>query len=331
MGIKDSYGGGLNGRALIAIIIVAILWRTFISLDGSIAFWESLCSGIAIILLSWVIFVQIYYKYIKTTGWSMTNWIYQGIAVSMVSINVYVVIYYVMRWYKLLHVEAYLPMDFLFRDVRYICLVVFYCSVIWSAQYVKRMHDDYVSLSREKGLVHLISPFLYPRGKKLRDMGLSELIGAVITDERTLMVIVGLAFLWRTVISIDYNISIAESVCSGVALFIMGWFFWGYIVATSQKHKDWLDLAKVYYGVAIGVLAINMYVLVYYVMRWYRLLSVGGVTEAFVPLDYIFRDGRFFALVIFYCASIVLSKFLIRAYEEYRLLSATAETKKTSQ
>jgi hypothetical protein len=293
MGIKDSYGRGLNGRTLIAILIVAILWRIFISLDGSIAFWESLCSGIAIILLSWAIFVQIYYKYIKTTGWSMTNWIYQGIAVSMVSINVYVVIYYVMRWYKLLHVEAYLPMDFLFQ---------------------------------EKGLVHLLSPFLYQRGKKLREMGLSELIGAVITDERTLMVIVGLAFLWRTVISIDYNISIAESVCSGVALFIMGWLFWGYIVATSQKHKDWLDLAKVYYGVAIGVLAINIYVLVYYVMRWYRLSSLGGVTEAFVPLDYIFRDGRFFALVIFYCASIVLSKFLIRAYEEYRLLS-TAEAK----
>ena len=77
---------------------------------------------------------------------------------------------------------------------------------------------------------------------------------------------------------------------------------------------------------AIGVLAINIYVLVYYAMRWYRLAGVGDVSEAFVPLDYIFRDARFFALVIFYCASIVLSKFMKRAYEEYQLLATEAKT-----
>lgn len=329
MGIKDSFEKAiLDGRTIIAILIVAIFWRAYISLDGSIAFWESMCSGIALILFSWVLFAYMYLKSRELKGWVMSNWIYQGIAVSMVSINVYVVIYYAMRWYKLLHEEAFLPMDFLFRNIRYLTLVVFYCAVMWSANYVQKMHEDYTSLSREKGLLHLISPYLYARGKKLREMGLKELIGTVITDERTLMVIVGLAFLWRTVISIDFNITIGESMCSGIALFIMGWLFFAHIYSTSKKQEGWLDLVKVYHGIALGVIAINIYVLVYYGMRWYRLLGLGDITEAFVPLDYLFRDARFFALVIFYCASIVLSKFLKRAYEEYRLLSAAAKTSK---
>ncbi|MEA2032158.1 MAG: hypothetical protein U9N41_01070 [Euryarchaeota archaeon] len=327
MSIKDSFEKAiLDKRTLAVVVVVAVLWRTFISLDREIALWESMCSGIALFIFGWSLFAYMYLKPRKLKGWIMSNWIYQGIAVSMVSINIYVVIYYAMRWYKLLHVEAYLPLDFIFRDVRYLMLVVFYCGVIWSAKHVKSMHEDYVLLSHEKGLLHLISPYLYVRGKKLGEMGVKELMSTVITDERTLMVIVGIAFLWRTVISIDYNIALWESMCSGIALFIMGWLFFAYIYSMSRKQKGWSDLVKVYHGIASGLLAINIYVLVYYGMRWYRLIGLGGVAEAFVPLDYLFRDARFFALVMFYCASIVLSKFLKRAYEEYRLLSSEAKT-----
>ncbi|HJH26296.1 MAG TPA: hypothetical protein C5S37_05855 [Methanophagales archaeon] len=327
MGIKDSFEKAiLDKRTLAVIVAAAILWRAFISLDREIALWESMCSGIVLILFGWILFAYMCLKPKKLKGWIMSNWIYQGIAVSMVSINVYVVIYYAMRWHRLLHVEAYLPLDFIFRDIRYLMLVVFYCGVIWSAKYVKKMHEDYVLLSHEKGLLHLISPYLYLKGKKLREMGVKELMSTVITDERTLMVIVGIAFLWRTIISIDFNITIQESMCSGIALFIMGWFFFGYIYSMPRKQKGWPNLVKVYRGIASGLLAINIYVLVYYGMRWYRLIGVGGVAEAFVPLDYLFRDARFFALVMFYCASIVLSKFLKRAYEEYRLLSSGAKT-----
>ena len=327
MSIKDSFEKAiLDKRTLAVIVVAAILWRTFISLDREIALWESMCSGIVLILFGWGLFAYMCLKPKKLKGWVMSNWIYQGIAVSMISINVYVVIYYVMRWHRLLHVEAYLPLDYIFRDIRYLMLVVFYCGVIWSAKYVKNMHEDYVSLSEGKGLLHLISPYLYVRGKKLREMGVKELMSTVITDERTLMVIVGIAFLWRTVISIDYNIALWESMCSGIALFIMGWLFFAYIYSMSRKQKGWLNLVKVYHGIASGLLAINIYVLVYYGMRWYRLIGLGGVVEAFVPLDYLFRDARFFALVMFYCASIVLLKFLKRAYEEYRLLSSEAKT-----
>lgn len=330
MGIKDSFEKAiLDKRTLAVIVVAAILWRTYISLDGSIAFWESMCSGVALIIFGWGLFAYMYLKPKKLKGGVMSNWIYQGIAVSMVSINIYVVIYYAMRWYKLLHEEAYLPLDFIFRDIRYIALVVFYCGVIWSAKYVKKMHEDYVSLSEEKGLLHLISPYLYVRGKKLREMGVKELISTVITDERTLMVIVGIAFLWRTIISIDFKITIGESLCSGITLIIIGWLFLAYIYVMSKEQKGWSDLVKAYHGIAIGLTAINIYVLVYYGMRWYRLVGLEGVAEAFVPLDYLFRDARFFALVIFYCASIVVLKFLKRAYEEYRLLSA--EVSRASQ
>jgi len=325
MSIKDSFEKAmLDKRTLAVIVAAAILWRTFISLDREIALWESMSSGIVLILFGWALFAYMCLKPKKLKGWVMSNWIYQGIAVSMVSINVYVVIYYAMRWHGLLHVEAYLPLDYIFRDVRFITLVVFYCAVIWSAKHVKSMHEDYVSLSEEKGLLHLISPYLYLKGKSLREMGVKELMSTVITDERTLMVIIGIAFLWRTIISIDFNITIQESICSGLTLIIMGWLFLAYVYFISMKEKGWSDLIKAYHGIAIGLTAINVYVLVYYAMRWYRLVGLEDVSEAFVPLDFLFRDARFFALVIFYCASIVVLKFLKRAYEEYNLLSTEA-------
>ena len=325
MSIKDSFEKAiLDKRTLAVIVAAAILWRTFISLDREIALWESMCSGIALILFGWSLFAYMCLKPKKLKGWIMSNWIYQGIAVSMISINVYVVIYYAMRWYKLLHVEAYVPLDYIFRDVRYLAIVVFYCAVIWSAKHVKSMHEDYVLLSHEKGLLHLISPYLYLKGKKLREMGVKELMSTVITDERTLMVIIGIAFLWRTIISIDFNITVQESICSGITLIIIGWLFLAYVYFISKEQKGWLNLVKAYHGIAIGLTAINIYVLVYYAMRWYRLVGVERVAEAFVPLDYLFRDARFFALVIFYCASIVVLKFLKRAYEEYTLLSVEA-------
>jgi len=328
MGVKDSSEKGLSGGQLaLGILLVAILWRAVISLDGEISFWESLCSGLALILLGWVLFAYAYRCSRELKGWIISNYIYQGIAVCLVTINIYVLIYYGMRWRELLRVEAYPPLDFISRDIRYIALVVFYCAVIWSTGHLKKMHEDYISRSKEKAVLHIISPFLYPRGKKLSEMSMRELMGTVITDERTLTVILGLTFLWRTFISFDFNIALWESMCSGIALFIMGWLFFAYIYSLSKKQKDWLDLVKVYHSTALGVLAINVYALVYYGMRWYS-FAVSG-EEVFVPLVFLFRDANYFALVIFYCASIVLSKFLKRAYEEYTLLSTAKPSKPT--
>ncbi|HDS45292.1 MAG TPA: hypothetical protein ENN68_04240 [Methanomicrobia archaeon] len=316
MGVNDSSETGVSGGqiALLGILLVAILWRVVISLDGKITFWESLCSGIPLILLGWVLFGYCYRHTRGLKGWIISNYIYQGIAICLVVVNSYVLIYYGMRWYRLLAVEAYLPLDFIFRDIRYITLVTFYCSVIWSAKYVKKMHEEYISRAKRKTVQQLMSPNLHHRSTKLSEMELAD----IVMDERTLIVIIGLTFLWRIFISLDYEISIWESLISGIAVILLGWIVFAHLYFLFSKQRNWLDLLKVYHATALGVIAMNLYTLVYYGMRWYRL---AGSEEAFVPWDFLFRDVRYFILVMFYCASLVLSTFLKRAYVEYTILS----------
>jgi len=323
MGIKESLGKVIEDkRTLAVIIILAILWRAYISLDEEIAFWESMCSGIALILLGWILFAYFYGRAAKLKGWIISNRVYLGFGVCLCVINIFVLVYYGMRWYRLVHVETYLPLDFILRDVRYVALVVFYCAVIWSAGYLKKMHEDYTALSEKRTLLHIVSPLLFPRVKKLKEMSVWELLGTVIMDERTLIVIIGLTFLWRIFITFDKQIMLWESACSGIALFIMGWLFFAYICSMPAKIRDWSGLVRVYHGLSTGVIAVNIYVIVYYAMEWYGLVGSGGIMKVYVPLDFVFRDISYFALVIFYCASIALSKYLKRAHEGYSLLSA---------
>ena len=61
MDVKETLEKVIMGkRTLEVIIVAAILWRTFISLDKEIALWESMCSGIAVIILGWSLFGYIY-------------------------------------------------------------------------------------------------------------------------------------------------------------------------------------------------------------------------------------------------------------------------------
>ncbi|MEA2075094.1 MAG: hypothetical protein U9O85_05110, partial [Euryarchaeota archaeon] len=139
----------MDRRTLAVIIVAAILWRTAISLDKEIAPWESICSGVALIILGWALFVYVYSLSRKETSWIISNKMAQGIAISLIALNVYVLIYYGMRWYRLLHTEAYLPYDFLLRDVRYVMLVLAYCGIIWAIGHLKKMHDNYVLITEE--------------------------------------------------------------------------------------------------------------------------------------------------------------------------------------
>jgi hypothetical protein len=80
-------------------------------------------------------------------GWLELNKIYHWIAVSLIAINTYVIVYYAVRWYRLTAgIEPYVPWDFIFRDIRFIVLVLFYCVVIWLAKYLKKVHGDYLLL-----------------------------------------------------------------------------------------------------------------------------------------------------------------------------------------
>jgi len=147
-----------------------------------------------------------------------------------------------------------------------------------------------------------------------------ESLGNAIMDKRTLIAILVIAILWRAGISSDGRIALWESECSGIALFIMGWVLFAYIYSMSRGLKGWLELNKIYRWIAISLAAINVYVIVYYAMRWYRLAGMGGVSESLVPYDFLFRDIRYLLLVLFYCVVIWLAKYLKKVHGDYMLL-----------
>jgi hypothetical protein len=151
-------------------------------------------------------------------------------------------------------------------------------------------------------------------------MSKKESLGEVIMDRRALIAIIVIAILWRTGISFDQKIVLWESMCSGIALFIMGWLLFAYIFLMSKELKGWLELNKIYHWIAVSLTAINTYLIVYYVMRWYRLAGLGGIVEAYVPLDFLFRDIRYIVLVIFYCVVIWLAKYLKKVHGDYVLV-----------
>ena len=45
--------------------------------------------------------------------------------------------------------------------------------------------------------------------------------------------------------------------------------------------------------------------------------TAGDFEDSFVPMDFLFKDLRFFALVMFYYTVVVLSKFLEKAGADY--------------
>jgi len=311
MGVKEFLEKAMTDKRILAVIIVvAILWRTAISLDKEIAPWESICSGVAVIILGWYLFVYVYSLSRKQTSWLISNKMAQGIAISLVALNVYVLIYYGMRWFRLLQTEAYLPYDFLLRDVRYVMLVLAYCGIIWAIGYLRKMHDNYVLITEEM--------------PEMRKPAGSEAFVKIITDDRTVIAIIGIAFFWRAFTSLDKQIAPWESMCSGVALIILGWALFGYINSLAMRTIR-PSVAKIYHGIAIALFSMNIYVIAYYMMRWYRLAGFAGVEEVVVPLDFVFRDIRFCMIVIFYCTAIALSKYLERASSECEFLIKKGE------
>ena len=312
MGIKESSGKGIiDWRILAVIAVAAILGRLFISLDKKVVLWESIGSGVLLIILGWFIFGSLYSLSKRETDWIISNKVAQGLAITIGTLNVYVLVYYAMRWYRLMtETEVYVPRDFLLRDVRFAVLVLAYCGIIWAMGYLKKMHDNYLLVTEEM--------------PEMRKVSTAESMFRILTDERTVIVIIGMIFLWRAIISFDKQIALWESMCSGMGLFILGWVLFGYISSLAVRTTR-PSVAKIYQGIAFALSAVNFYVLVYYGMRWYRIIYMAASEEALVPLDFVLRDIRYFVLAIFFCTSIVLSKYLERASEECEYLIKKGE------
>jgi len=312
MGIKESSGKGIiDWRILVVIAVAAILGRLFISLDKEVVLWESIGTGVLLIILGWFIFGSLYSLSKRETDWIISNKVAQGLAITIGTLNVYVLVYYAMRWYRLMtETEVYVPRDFLLRDVRFAVLVLAYCGIIWAMGYLKKMHDNYMLVTEEM--------------PEMRKVSTAESMFRILTDERTVIVIIGMIFLWRAIISFDKQIALWESMCSGMGLFILGWVLFGYISSLAVRTTR-PSVAKIYQGIAFALSAVNFYVLVYYGMRWYRIIYMAVSEEALVPLDFVLRDIRYFVLAIFFCTSIVLSKYLERASEECEYLIKKGE------
>ena len=290
-------------RILLVIVGIAVSWRAVVSLDGTEAPWERCCSGISLFIVGWALFGYLHAQSQKPTRWPISNTIYQGIGFCLFVLNSYVMIYYGMRLSGLLQIEVFPPLDLILQNVRYVTFVLFYCAILWTTTHLKRIHEAYRFLLARSGI---------------QERSLRASVFKVLTDDRTLLVMIGIAFLWRTVISFDYTITFWESTCQYIVQLIIGWFLFGHICALTVKAREKPDLIKVVQGIAIALSTINVYALVYYGLSWYSLVGLVEYFEVvFVPADYIFQDLRFFALVIFYYTMIVLSKFLETACTDY--------------
>ncbi|NQE45543.1 hypothetical protein C5S31_05930 [ANME-1 cluster archaeon GoMg2] len=304
---KSIFRAVTDERVLIIIAGIAFLWRAVVSSDEKITFCESVCSGVSLFIIGWVLFAYMYSMSRKPTDWPATNRIYRGIAFSLLVLNIYIAIYYGLRWYGLLRVEISVPRDFIYRDLRYVIFVMYYCIAIGSARYLKGMEENYRLLIKER--------------PKKRAQNIKEAIFRLMTHKLTLAAIIAVAILWRLAITIDNNVTFWESTLSGISLIIMGWFLFGYLFALSVKVKHKQDLTKAIQSVALGLGVINVYAIFYYGMRWYGLITqiMGEVTETYVsqPLELVFRDMRYVMLVLFYCTTILLTKHLVTAYDDY--------------
>jgi hypothetical protein len=289
-------------RLVVGLPGLALVWRVLVSLDRTEVLWESICSGLSLFLLGWLSFGYTNALSHKPSRWPVSSTLYQRISLGLLVLNGYLLMYYGLQWAGVLHKEAYLPLDFIVRDIRYLTFVLAYSTILWSTKYLKQM---------QAGYRFLVSP------SKLADRSVRAVVFRVITDERTLLVLIGLAFLWRTVISFDYTLTIGESMASGIALLIIGWFLLGYMCALTVETRARIALSRLIQGLIFALGTLNVYVLVYYSMTWYRLVTTGGLREALTPLDSLFGDLGFFSFVLFYFTAMLVAKSLEKASGDY--------------
>jgi hypothetical protein len=291
-----------DGRIVVGLPGMALVWRVLVSLDRTEALWESICSGLSLFLLGWICFGYTHALSRQPTRWPVSTMLYQRISLGLLVLNGYLLMYYGLRWAGLLHMEVYPPLDFIVRDIRYLTFVLTYSAILWSMKYLKQMQEGYR---------FLVSP------SKLADRSMRKRIFKAIIDERTLLVLIGLAFLWRTVISFDYTLTIGESMASGIALLIIGWFLIGYMCALVVETRARVALSMLIQGLTFALGTLNVYVLLYYSMTWYRLVTAEGFREALALIDSLFGDLGFFSFVLFYFTAMLIAKTLEKASSDY--------------
>ncbi len=294
-------------RLLVIIVGIAVLWRMVVSSDKEISTGECVLSAVSLSIVGWLLMAYMYSNSRRETDWQVSGRIYRGIAIALIVINLYIAIYYGLRGCGCLRVEVSELRDLVYRDASYVLFVMYYCVTIAMMRYLKVMQRNYRLLIRMR---------------EERRSGRGDIFW-IITHERTLIVILSVAILWRAVISSDGCITFWESTYSGISLAIISWSLFGYLCALAIKVKYKHELRRVIQYIAMGLCAVNVYSLLYYALRWYELLcrfmGEAAVCKPYVPtpMDVLFCDVRYVLIILFYCTVMLLSKHLETAYHDY--------------
>jgi len=110
-----------------------------------------LCSCIILLIIGWFLFGYISALTVKVKATLDLAKACCGVALGLCAINVYAIFYYGIRWYELIGIgisdvsEIYVPqpLDLIFREMRYLMLVIFYCTAIVLAKYLEKAYEDY--------------------------------------------------------------------------------------------------------------------------------------------------------------------------------------------
>lgn len=128
-------------ETLVAITVALLVWRIYVTYDGLITFTESVISGIALMALGWFGFFRIFYLSTKISGWLKLDKIYRMIAFFILGIDIHILMDYTEKWMgymsgEMIHFELGTPMDYFFRDVGYMVLVLTFVILIRVCYYL---------------------------------------------------------------------------------------------------------------------------------------------------------------------------------------------------
>jgi hypothetical protein len=124
------------------IVILVVLWRVYVTLNEGVTLWESIVSGIALMLIGW--YCTVTTLQLRKTITGLLNKIYLWIGTSTACINIFVLLYYIERWGVIfMGASNVVPLENIWRSLRFILYTLFYCSIFWLTNYLKEMSDDY--------------------------------------------------------------------------------------------------------------------------------------------------------------------------------------------
>ncbi len=113
--------------------------------------------------------------------------------------------------------------------------------------------------------------------------------------------------LWRVYANYDRRVSLLESFTSGMILLIVGWYC-AVVILRLRKTITGL-LSKIYLWLGISTVCVNIFVMEYYLQRWFL---ISRLDERTIP-----SEVGFIIWVAFYCSVLWLTNYVKEMSEDY--------------